>query len=95
MKKLFCFVASIAMSLSAVAPAATAADASSSARSVYCWKSKLSTSGDNLVCNWAETPTEACKGNPASDLSKASIAAEPTDTRRCENGQQLVRATKK
>ena len=95
MKKLLFLIAASSFVLSTLTSAAIAADASSSTSAVYCWKSKLYSSGDNLVCNWAATATEACKGNPISELGKSTIATEPTDVRRRENGQQLVQATKK
>ena len=100
MKKQFLFriaaASIICMSAFASVGAATSATAqATSSPSLYCWKSKLYSSGDNLVCNWAATTTEACKGNPTSELGKSTIATEPTDVRRCENGQQLVQATKK
>ncbi len=95
MKILLLLVTACSICLSALTSVAIAADAASSTGAVYCWKSKLYSSGDNLVCNWATTATEACKGNPASELGKSTIATEPTDARRCENGQQLVTVNKK
>ena len=75
--------------------AAPGMNASSGASTYYCWKDRLATEGDNLVCNWETNVTAACRSDGVVSLSKASIARGPVDARRCENGQWLVSATMK
>ena len=62
---------------------------------MYCWKDKLQVTGTSFLCNWAESTEEACKGNPMTDISKDVVTAEPTNAKRCNNGQWLVQVTKK
>lgn len=98
MKKLFHIAAASIICLSALTAVGAATDASAqnaSSNSLYCWKSKLYASENDLTCNWADNAIEACKGNPTSNVSKVAIAAEPVDATRCENGQRLVQVTKK
>jgi hypothetical protein len=99
MKKICHIVAAPLIILSTLTSGEAATNAppaqGASSSALYCWKSKLYAAGDDLVCNWADNATEACKGNPTSNISKAAIAAEPTDSRRCENGQRLVEVAKK
>ncbi|MEP7157762.1 MAG: hypothetical protein ABI905_18400, partial [Betaproteobacteria bacterium] len=101
MKKFLCFAAPmivpfIVFGSSAFAqPAGDGASASRNAASAYCWKDKLQVTGTALVCNWADSAEEACKGNPTSDISKDSVSGEPSDARRCNNGKWLVQVTKK
>ena len=63
--------------------------------SFYCWKARLHTSGNELVCNWADTRSEACRETNLSRLSKDAIAAEPVTAKRCDNGQWLVQVSRK
>jgi hypothetical protein len=99
MNKICLIAAASLITLSTLAPVDAATNASptqgASSSALYCWKSKLYAAGDELVCNWADNATEACKGNPTSNISKAAIATEPMDSKRCENGQRLVEVAKK
>ena len=61
----------------------------------YCWKDRLHTSGNDLVCNWADTRSEACRETSLSRLSKDALATEPAAAKRCDNGQWLVQVTRK
>ena len=95
MKKLFLITAASVLFLSAAGPTVAATDSSPASKSLFCWKSKLYVAGDDLVCNWADSAAEACKGNPTSNVSKVAVANEPTDAKRCENGQWLVQVGRK
>ena len=68
---------------------------SSDASTMYCWKSRLQTSGDNYSCNWADSTKVACDQSGRTNVSKSAVVGEPTDANRCENGQWLVRVSKK
>ena len=61
----------------------------------YCWKERLATEGDALVCNWARSVAEACRSNEWSRLGKATVAGDPRPGPRCENGEWLVVVTAK
>ena len=95
MKKFILIAAASAIFLSAFGPAMAATDTAPASKSLYCWKSKLYVAGDDFVCNWADSTAEACKGNPTSNISKVAVAYEPTDVKRCENGQWLVQVGRK
>lgn len=95
MKKITLVAASSVIFLSAFGPTIAATDTASTSKSLYCWKSKLYVAGEDLVCNWADSAAEACKGNPTSNISKVVVANEPTNAKRCENGQWLVRVSRK
>jgi hypothetical protein len=56
----------------------------------YCWKDRLSTEGDALVCNWERSVADACRSNAWSRLARSSVAGEPRQSARCENGEWLV-----
>lgn len=60
----------------------------------YCWKNKLATEGDNLVCNWADSVADACRSTHSTSMSKGSVGA-PKDAGRCANGEWLVQVTTK
>ncbi len=62
---------------------------------LYCWKNKLYPAGNDLVCNWSDNTADACRGGPVSNLSKDAVVAEPANAKRCDNGEWLVRVTKK
>jgi hypothetical protein len=74
----------------AAAPATSAA-----AGTYYCWKDRLASEGDDLVCNWEPSANAACRSDAVVSLSRAAVASGPVDSRRCENGQWLVSATTK
>ena len=84
-------LASLFASISSVAQT-TPAPASST---LYCWKNKLYPAGDDRVCNWADNTAEACEGGRVSNVSKDAIKSEPTNIKRCNNGEWLVQVTKK
>jgi hypothetical protein len=98
MNKLLLVAAVPVVLLSACAPAArTTADASGAAgTTLYCWKDRVATSGDTLVCNWDSNVADACKSTYSSAIRKESVASGPQDAgRRCSNGQWLVQVTTK
>jgi hypothetical protein len=97
MKKLLC-IAVVPLVLSAGAPPPGAGASWGAARPAaggtqFCWKEKLATEGDTLVCNWQASSADACKSTHSSALARASIVSGPTDARRCANGQWLVQVT--
>ena len=101
MKKLLCaavapvfFLASCA-SVQTATNGASASGVASTSNSLYCWKDRLLTEGDNLTCNWAASTTEACKETTRTNVSKNAIVGGPVDAKRCDNGQWLVHVTKK
>lgn len=90
MKKWFRIAALPLIGLCTFASVEAATDApaqNAQSSSLYCWKNKLYEAGDDLACNRAQSATDACKGNPSCNVSKGFIATEPTDGKRCENGQ--------
>jgi hypothetical protein len=97
MKKLLC-IAVVPLVLSACAStpgdgASVAAARPAAGGTQFCWKEKLATEGDTLVCNWQASSADACKSTNSSALSRASVVSGPIDARRCENGQWLVQVT--
>ena len=99
MKRLLLTVASAFISVSACAAAETTAGGAPASgqatTTLYCWKERLHTDGDDLICNWAESTREACEATKRTNISKATITSEPTTVKRCNNGQWLVQVTKK
>jgi len=71
------------------------APTSAAAGTYYCWKDRLASEGDKLVCNWEASADAACRSDGVVSLSRAAIASGPADSRRCENGQWLVSVTTK
>lgn len=63
--------------------------------SIYCWKGRLNSDGNGLVCNWANSANQACHETMSSRLDKASLASEPARAKRCDNGQWLVQVEKR
>jgi hypothetical protein len=61
----------------------------------YCWKDRLSTEGDNLVCNWEATAADACRSSGVVTIARSRVVKGPDNTRRCENGEWLVVVTTK
>jgi hypothetical protein len=61
----------------------------------FCWKGKLTSEGEALVCNWEGSTSDACKSSYTSSLAKGAIATGPKDAGRCANGQWLVEVTTK
>ena len=98
MKRLL-IIAATPIVLSACTSIQTSTDGASATgtapASFYCWKARLHTSGNELVCNWANTRSEACRETNLSRLSKDAIAAEPVTAKRCNNGQWLVQVSRK
>jgi hypothetical protein len=96
MNKLLC-IAAVPLALAGCAtPQGNGADATTAraaGNTQYCWKEKLATQGDNLVCNWGASVADACNSTHSSTLSRASVVSGPTNAKRCENGQWLVQVT--
>jgi hypothetical protein len=61
--------------------------------SLYCWKDRLVDDQDRLLCNWAPSRYEACRGRAVTYLEKRSVKSQPSAATRCENGQSLVVVT--
>ena len=95
MKKTLALTAALALAACAAVdkPAANGATAQASAAAYYCWKDRLSTEGDALMCNWEANASDACRSSGRTPLSKAAIASGPNDVKRCDNGQWLVKVT--
>jgi hypothetical protein len=69
--------------------------AAASGSTYYCWKDRLATEGDNLVCNWEASASDACLSTGVVSIANHNVARGPENTRRCENGQWLVVVTTK
>ena len=94
MKKLLVLSAALALTACAtVDRATTAASAKPAAGTYYCKKDHLQTEGDKLVCSWESSTNDACRAFNNVTIEKGKIATGPTDDRRCENGQWLVKIT--
>lgn len=64
--------------------------------SYYCWKERLNTEGDQLLCNWESSAADACRSSAiVTPLAKGSVSTGPKDAGRCNNGQWLVQVTTK
>jgi hypothetical protein len=74
-------------------PATIATAASPSATAYYCWKDRLITEGDALLCNWEANARDACYSSGRTPLSKSAIVSGPSEVKRCDNGQWLVKVT--
>jgi hypothetical protein len=74
---------------------APAARTDAAAASQYCWKSKLSESGDSYLCNWDGNRKDACRNTYSTPMAKGAVASGPKDAGRCENGEWLVQVTTK
>ena len=59
----------------------------------YCWKDKLATEGDKLLCNWERDRRTACDASFAVTIERTRVSTGPTDAGRCNNGQWLVMVT--
>ncbi|MFN7219357.1 MAG: hypothetical protein ACK5UX_01790 [Burkholderiales bacterium] len=76
------------------APAATSKVASSGV--MYCHKDRLYTAGNELVCNWTPSLTEACRDTaPTSRMAASAFSSAPTEASRCASGVWLVQATRR
>ena len=96
MKKILALAGALALAGCAAAnkPAATAGNpAAMKAGTYYCWRDKLATDGDNLVCNWESDRQSACDASYSLTLKRSSVSAGPSDAGRCNNGQWLVMVT--
>lgn len=94
MKKLLVLSAALALAACAtVDRATTVSSAQPAAGTYYCKKDRLHTEGDKLVCAWASNTNDACNAFNIVTIEKGKLASGPTDDRRCENGQWLVRVT--
>ena len=75
-------------------PAATsAASQQVSAGTYYCWRDKLVTDGDTLVCNWEKDRMNACEVAFPVTIKRSAVSVGPSDAGRCNNGQWLVVVT--
>jgi len=102
MNKPLCLAAVSLISLAACAPIEPAANgagagtkASAAAGSYYCWKEKMLSEGDKLVCNWEDNATNACRSNVVRYIDKTTVVSGPANSRRCDNGEWLVMITTK
>lgn len=87
-------MATCALVLAACAAAPNMAPAPVSGQgTLYCWKERLSTEGDDLVCNWERSIAEACRSSGVVTLKKGAVAKGPTSAGLCANGQWLVAVT--
>jgi hypothetical protein len=74
-------------------PASTHVAAAQSSGTYFCWRERLVTEGDNLVCNWKADARAACEVMDRIPINRKSIVSGPDNAKRCENGQWLVRVT--
>jgi hypothetical protein len=75
-------------------PASTASAAAvDKAGTYYCWKDKLATEGENLLCNWENDRRNACESSYSVPIKRSSVSVGPSDAGRCNNGQWLVMVT--
>jgi hypothetical protein len=74
-------------------PAATTSSTLAKAGTYYCWRDKLATEGENLVCNWESERHDACESSFAVPIKRSSVSVGPSDAGRCNNGQWLVMVT--
>jgi hypothetical protein len=59
----------------------------------YCWRDRLVTQADALVCNWEDNAADACRSSYNTSLPRSAVASGPAEARRCDNGQWLVKVT--
>ncbi len=70
--------------------------AAASSSTKYCHKDRLYVASNEMVCNWASSAGSACRDNlPSSRIAETAVTGEPTNIRRCDNGQWLVQVTMK
>ena len=95
MTKFLALAGALALAACATAnkPSATTPGASVQAGTYYCWKDRLSTEGDNLVCNWDAQRQVACDTGYSVQINRSRVAVGPSDAGRCNNGQWLVMVT--
>jgi hypothetical protein len=86
-----------AMLLSACASNTAAPTAKvAAANTMYCHQDRLYTAGNEYVCNWTPSLTEACRDTaPASRLATSAVTGAPTQATRCASGVWLVQATRR
>ena len=96
MNRTLILAATLALAACAVVdkPATNGTSAHAASGTYFCWRDRLVTEGDNLVCNWDANAGDACQAfHTRTPLSRASIASGPTDVKHCDNGQWLVKVT--
>ena len=94
MKNLIPIFAALALAAcGTVERATTVASAKPAAGTYYCKKDHLQTEGDKLVCTWESNTSDACRAFNTVTIEKGKVATGPTDDRRCDNGQWLVKVT--
>ena len=76
----------------AATPAATSV-ASAGQGTYYCWKDRLATEGENLVCNWEASASDACRSTSVVTIKRSTVSAGPRNSTLCTNGQWLVAVT--
>ena len=74
-------------------PATVASTAQPVAGKYFCWRERLVTEGDKLICNWDTNASDACNSMTRTPLDRRSIATGPQNVKRCDNGQWLVEVT--
>ena len=67
--------------------------ATAASGSYYCWRDRLQTQGDQLVCNWDTDKRAACDATYVTGLPRSAVVSGPADVRRCDNGQWLIMVT--
>ncbi|MBI3715358.1 MAG: hypothetical protein HY255_05140 [Betaproteobacteria bacterium] len=99
MKKLLVIAAAPIAMLLLSGPVQAASDVPAaqgqSGATLYCWKGRLYEAGNDLVCNWTENAKDACEESKMTNIGKDAVVSEPAKAKRCENGEWLVRVTKK
>jgi len=93
MKVVIALAVALTLAACATTNKATAVGTTAQAGTYYCWKDKLATEGDNLLCNWDSDRRVACETSYPVTISKGRVSAGPTDAGRCNNGQWLVTVT--
>ena len=76
-----------------VATTGTSSARSSGTGTYYCWKERLNTEGDSLVCNWEASASDACRSTGVTTIKRSTVASGPSNSTLCTNGQWLVAVT--
>lgn len=84
-------VAIASLTLAACAtPAPTTTAAAPASGSYYCWKDRLETASDKLVCNWERSRDAACASNGVVTLQRSALSGDVRPAGMCSTGQWLV-----
>jgi hypothetical protein len=96
MNKLLCLAAVPLVFLSACASTETPKIANGGgAKTYYCAKNRLTTQGDGLICNWADSAASSCRTNSLTTIERTVVASGPEGAPRCETGDSMVKVTTK